>query len=166
MSFDFVSAPAGGKPYKIKKYYKTANENETAPIATIDDDALRKIFYNMKKCKDRESFCVTKKDYSKFCKEATHKFRCYLEQNSEDKIRFDDAGRVRVLRLIGINLSSLPKELWQLTALNTLDISDNDLTSVPKELGQLAALKTLGIDENQLTSVPKELRQQFTGMVF
>ncbi|MGB8167999.1 MAG: COR domain-containing protein [Chthoniobacteraceae bacterium] len=64
-----------------------------------------------------------------------------------------------VLDLSGLNLTSVPEALGQLTALQTLSLSDNQLMSVPDELGQLSALQTLSLANNQLTSVPEALGQ-------
>jgi leucine-rich repeat protein SHOC2 len=47
------------------------------------------------------------------------------------------------LNLKGNQLSSLPVEIGQLTALVQLLVSDNQLTSLPAEIGQLASLETL-----------------------
>jgi len=49
--------------------------------------------------------------------------------------------------------------LWQLTALQSLDLRKNQLTNVPESLGQLTALQSLRLDYNQLTRVPESLGQ-------
>ena len=69
------------------------------------------------------------------------------------------------LDLSGLELTSVPKELGQLTNLTRLYLSQNQLTSVPKELGQLTNLMVLYLSRNQLTSVPKELGQLTNLMV-
>ncbi|MEA5466055.1 leucine-rich repeat domain-containing protein, partial [Leptothoe sp. PORK10 BA2] len=63
------------------------------------------------------------------------------------------------LDLSELKLTTVPKELGQLTSLVKLDLSQNQLISVPKELGQLNNLTSLSLYQNQLTSVPKELGQ-------
>ena len=55
-------------------------------------------------------------------------------------------------------LTSLPAEIGQLTALRELYFGDNQLTSVPAEIGQLTSLDTLDLGGNQLTSVPAAIR--------
>ena len=42
---------------------------------------------------------------------------------------------------------------------DTLDLSKLGLTTIPKELGQLSNLTHLSLDSNQLSSIPKELGQ-------
>ncbi|MDV3351612.1 COR domain-containing protein [Leptothoe sp. LEGE 181152] len=69
------------------------------------------------------------------------------------------------LDLSGLELTSVPKELGQLTNLTRLYLSQNQLTSVPKELGQLTNLMVLYLSQNQLTSMPKELGQLTNLMV-
>ena len=54
---------------------------------------------------------------------------------------------------------SIPKELGQLTMLQTLTLNNNQLRSIPKEIGLLTMLKILYLDNNQLQSIPKEIRQ-------
>ena len=50
-------------------------------------------------------------------------------------------------RLSGIELTSLPTCLVQLTALQRLDVSGNELTSLPERLGQVAALQTWDVSQ-------------------
>ncbi len=56
-------------------------------------------------------------------------------------------------------LASLPKEIGQLKALTLLCLDRNHLTSLPKEIGQLRALTFLSLFDNHLTSLPKEIGQ-------
>ena len=72
----------------------------------------------------------------------------------------DDGGRVRVLHLVGNNLTgSIPPELGALTHLTSLRIQDNELTGpIPRELGSLINLTNLHLGGNYLTgSIPPEL---------
>jgi len=75
----------------------------------------------------------------------------------------DAEGRVTRLLLDDIGMAGpLPGiEILQLSALQSLNLSDNRLTgSIPAELGQLGALTTLYLDGNQLSgSIPAELGQ-------
>ena len=69
-------------------------------------------------------------------------------------------GRVVRLDLSGVSLSQVvPACIGRLTALQALDLSDNQLTSVPAEIGQLTSLEVLSLSHNQLTSVPAEIGQ-------
>ena len=69
-------------------------------------------------------------------------------------------GRVVWLDLSGVSLSQVvPACIGRLTALQALDLSDNQLTSVPAEIGQLTSLEVLYLANNQLTSLPAEIWQ-------
>src|SRR5688572_20015174 len=61
------------------------------------------------------------------------------------------------LDLSGLNLTELLPELWQLSGLEVLHLSDNQLTSLPAEIGQLTNLRVLGLSYNHLRSLPPEL---------
>jgi len=61
------------------------------------------------------------------------------------------------LNLSNLGLTRLPPQLFELTALTYLFLSENKLSSLPPQIGQLTALKTLYIDRNQLNSLPPEI---------
>ncbi len=61
------------------------------------------------------------------------------------------------LILSGLELTSLPKEIGNLTKLIKLDLSNNQLTSLPTEIGNLTNLTYLSLKNNQLTSLPREI---------
>lgn len=61
------------------------------------------------------------------------------------------------LKLDGLELTSIPKEISYLTNLESLDLSKNKLTSIPEEIGVLTALTGLSLCQNQLTSFPSEI---------
>ncbi len=63
------------------------------------------------------------------------------------------------LDLSSSELTSLPAEIGQLTALTQLNLRDNRLTSLPAEIGQLTALTQLNLRDNRLTSLPAEIGQ-------
>mgnify|MGYP003652272687 CR=1 FL=1 len=67
--------------------------------------------------------------------------------------------QLKFLNLNGNNFTSLPKEIEQLTQLKWLELSGNNFTSLPKEIGQLTQLEELDLSENNLTSLPKEIGQ-------
>jgi Leucine-rich repeat (LRR) protein len=56
-------------------------------------------------------------------------------------------------------LTSIPKELGQLSNLERLILNFNQITSIPKELGQLSNLIVLMLDHNKIASIPEELGQ-------
>jgi ribosomal protein S18 acetylase RimI-like enzyme len=61
------------------------------------------------------------------------------------------------LNLHNLGLTTIPSEIGLLSNLKALYISSNELTSLPKELGKLIHLETLWIQNNRLTSLPDEL---------
>ena len=72
--------------------------------------------------------------------------------------------KMRNARVVGLRLSrdlegAFPAEIGQLTALEWLDLDENELTSIPAEIGQLKALTVLVLNGNQLTSLPAEIGQ-------
>jgi Leucine-rich repeat (LRR) protein len=52
---------------------------------------------------------------------------------------------------------ALPAEIRQLRNLRILDASNNLMTGVPAEIGQLTKLQELNLSNNQLTGLPSEL---------
>ncbi|XP_060800359.1 protein phosphatase PHLPP-like protein isoform X2 [Amyelois transitella] len=60
---------------------------------------------------------------------------------------------IRVLRLRGNSLLTLPPQLWSLHALTHLDLSDNRIGELPEEICQLSQLEELNISENELKSL-------------
>lgn len=61
------------------------------------------------------------------------------------------------LNLIGLDLTSLPPEIGELTALTTLELNYNQLTTLPPEIGKLTALTTLELNYNQLAALPPDV---------
>ena len=65
-----------------------------------------------------------------------------------------EIGRLSALRTLDLTdnqLTSVPAEIWQLTSLTWLHLSGNRLTGVPAEIGQLTSLTELYLCNNQLT---------------
>jgi len=60
--------------------------------------------------------------------------------------------RLGQLDLDSNQLTALPPEIGQLTALTGLSVADNQLTALPPEIGQLTALTRLLVWGNQLTA--------------
>ena len=63
------------------------------------------------------------------------------------------------LDLSNKRLTTLPKEVCQLTGLQHLYLSSNELAGLPIEIGELANLQRLYLDNNQLTQIPDEIGQ-------
>jgi Leucine-rich repeat (LRR) protein len=92
--------------------------------------------------------------------------RAILDSNGlTDHLVGEVARRIGIdWRIIGIDIShpeitTLPKEIGKLSALESLALLSNQLTSLPPEIGQLTALKGLILYDNQLTSLPPEIGQ-------
>jgi internalin A len=60
------------------------------------------------------------------------------------------------LDLCGRGITSLPKEIGNLSSLKSLYLHSNQLTSIPAELGNLSGLQELYLHSNHLTSIPAE----------
>ena len=73
-----------------------------------------------------------------------------------EKIEAVHRTRDTTLSLHNNQLSTLPPEIGQLTALRS-SLHDNQLTTLPPEIGPLAALRTLYLTGNQLTTLPPEI---------
>lgn len=61
---------------------------------------------------------------------------------------------IKELYLCGLNLTSLPLELFELTTLETLDISENDeIKTIPAEIKNLNLLKTINISYTNINNI-------------
>ncbi len=60
------------------------------------------------------------------------------------------------LNLSMLGLTELPPELFDLTALRVLWLSENQLTALPPEFGRLTKLVRLRLNKNQLAALPPE----------
>ena len=69
-----------------------------------------------------------------------------------DRIQIAQQSRSTVLDLRGLGLDRVPSELLRLTAIQKLDLGENQLVEVPAALGQLTALRHLHLTNNQLTA--------------
>ena len=59
--------------------------------------------------------------------------------------------KLTFLGLKNNQLTSLPKEIGQLTNLTSLNLRFNQLTSLPKEIGQLTNLTRLNLSDNNFS---------------
>ena len=80
----------------------------------------------------------------------------------EEEINFysgeDIESKEDILNLTGIAArNSLPKEVFKLNRLKSLDIQVEDLTELPKEIGNLNNLEDLTIRCSNLKELPKEI---------
>ena len=57
-----------------------------------------------------------------------------------------------------MGLEEIPEEVFQLSALESLNLSFNRIKTLPKEIAQLRNLKALYVNGNQLTVLPDEIR--------
>lgn len=60
---------------------------------------------------------------------------------------------------LGAGLSILPSDLFELTQLEYLDLSDNKLKYLPKDIRNLQNLQMLDLSDNKLIALPEELCQ-------
>jgi len=78
-----------------------------------------------------------------------------LEKVSQDVFTMTD---LEELNVSNNNLTgALPAEIRRLQKLRVLNASDNKMTGVPAEVGQLQNLEVLDLSNNQLTGLPYEL---------
>src|SRR5258708_7088614 len=75
------------------------------------------------------------------------------------KATYDDEGRLLYLDISGLGLLQLPSEIWQLTNLQGLYLTNNQLSQLPAEIGQLTNLQRLYLNNNQLSQLPIEIGQ-------
>ena len=59
------------------------------------------------------------------------------------------------LDLTGIGLTKVPDEVWTLTDLTDLQLSNNKITRIPDDVGNLTELERLGLAGNRLTEIPE-----------
>ena len=90
-------------------------------------------------------------------KEAGTKIKEMLEKNFSSDIQLRDPPVQLILSSRG--LRSIPPEIAQAKALQTLLLANNELTSFPAEMGQAKALQSLNLYRNDLTSFPAEMGQ-------
>src|SRR6266568_3252568 len=106
----------------------------------------------------------------------------FLAKKRIDKQRckYDKRGKLTSLDLSDLQLAELPREIGQLTNLQTLSLEDNQLTQLPREIGQLTNLRRLSlgffqstqntpgrarklrdseVPKNQLTQLPPQISQ-------
>ncbi len=74
----------------------------------------------------------------------------------------DNLSSLQVLVLEGNRFEEVPVErIKNIRNLRSLLLRDNNLTSIPKELGELTNLGSLDLRENPVTSIPKEVCNLF-----
>jgi Leucine-rich repeat (LRR) protein/GTPase SAR1 family protein len=89
--------------------------------------------------------------------------RNFLMQNEEILTEIPaevfDLTWLETLNLSYNKLTSVPESITRLTNLSTLDLSHNLLTSVPESITRLTNLSTLSLSVNQLTSLPESINR-------
>jgi len=78
---------------------------------------------------------------------------------SELPIEIGELTALKSLYLTTNALKELPPSIGQLRQLNTLHIAGNKLISLPEEIGELHSLEKLYTGGNQLTSLPRSIGQ-------
>lgn len=79
------------------------------------------------------------------------------EDEARARIETLHRDREAFLDLSNLELTALPNETGNLTALGSLNLYQNQLTALPNEIGNLAALETLNLGVNRLTALPREI---------
>jgi Leucine-rich repeat (LRR) protein len=64
---------------------------------------------------------------------------------------------ITTLNLFGNQITSLPSAIGKLVNLKELDVSFNQITSLPSAIGKLVNLELLYVSRNRLTSLPSEI---------
>lgn len=67
--------------------------------------------------------------------------------------------KVYKLVLRGKKLKSIPKEVFYLTNLQSLDLSENCIQEIPAEIGNLTRLQTLNFYKNKIKVMPPEMQE-------
>lgn len=65
--------------------------------------------------------------------------------------------QLETVLIMNNKIESVPAEIGKLTALAKLDLTGNNLKTLPPEIGQLTNLKTLKLNKNPIESLPKEI---------
>lgn len=61
---------------------------------------------------------------------------------------------IRILRLSGLSLTQIPEWIGRLTALQELDLNNNQLQALPLELMQIKNLGRINLEQNQFSAIP------------
>ncbi|XP_062937695.1 E3 ubiquitin-protein ligase LRSAM1 isoform X2 [Cynocephalus volans] len=72
----------------------------------------------------------------------------------------DDIGQLTALQVLNVErnqLTYLPRSIGNLSQLQTLSVKDNRLKDLPDTLGELRSLRTLDISENEIQRLPQML---------
>ncbi|XP_073872599.1 E3 ubiquitin-protein ligase LRSAM1 isoform X9 [Macaca fascicularis] len=72
----------------------------------------------------------------------------------------DDLGQLTALQVLNVErnqLMQLPRSIGNLTQLQTLNVKDNKLKELPDTLGELRSLRTLNISGNEIQRLPQML---------
>ncbi|XP_019492156.1 PREDICTED: E3 ubiquitin-protein ligase LRSAM1 isoform X2 [Hipposideros armiger] len=72
----------------------------------------------------------------------------------------EDIGQLTALQVLNVErnqLTYLPRSIGNLTQLQTLNVKDNKLKELPDTLGELRSLRTLDISENEIQRLPQIL---------
>ncbi|HLW03075.1 MAG TPA: leucine-rich repeat domain-containing protein [Ktedonobacterales bacterium] len=72
------------------------------------------------------------------------------QNGGDQRIKWNQYGRVRLLGLAKRGLTTLPPEVGKLEGLEKLYLAGNQLTHLPAELGQLSQLRSLSLMGNPL----------------
>ncbi|WP_417888159.1 COR domain-containing protein [Zunongwangia sp.] len=92
-------------------------------------------------------------------KTSNRKIKKLIDDRLEEKqlATIDKDNKVTELYLNGINLTKIPKEVFNLKHLNRLDIVNNSLSEIPIKLAELNKLNILYLFRNEIKEIPEEV---------
>ena len=75
------------------------------------------------------------------------------------EVKFNSSGSPTNITMNNKNLTRIPNNIDQLTALETLNVSQNPFGSIPSSLGNISTLGVLTLHKTNISTVPSELGQ-------
>lgn len=84
-----------------------------------------------------------------------------MSENTSEELaarRIEEAANASELDLSGLGLKTIPAEVFKMTQLKALILSNNEISTLPPEIGQLTNLLALFLANNGLSSLPNEIR--------
>ena len=72
-------------------------------------------------------------------------------------VDFYENGNPKAIIINNKNLTRIPDNMGQLTALETLNVDGNNLTSLPTSLGKMSVLSVISANNNNLSTVPSAI---------
>jgi Leucine-rich repeat (LRR) protein len=87
----------------------------------------------------------------------TEEWKDILNETFHRHLSISEWCDLEALDISDIRLTQIPKEIWNLINLASLNLGWNNLTQIPKEIWNLINLTSLNLHYNELTNIPKEI---------